>query len=58
MPWPSRPSSARLPGVIGRALESQQPKLRQHVGRDAATLSFIRTWLPDFVFAMGLKRKF
>jgi NAD(P)-dependent dehydrogenase (short-subunit alcohol dehydrogenase family) len=48
----------RVAVVIGQALESPRPKFRRRIGRDAATLAFIRGWLPEFVFAMGLKRQF
>ena len=48
----------RVAAVIAQALQTSRPKLRQRVGRDAATLAFIRTWLPESVFAMGLRRQF
>jgi NAD(P)-dependent dehydrogenase (short-subunit alcohol dehydrogenase family) len=48
----------RVAVSIARALEARRPPLRQRVGRDAATLAFIRGWLPEFVFAMGLRRQF
>lgn len=44
--------------VVARALDAGRPKLRQRVGSDANMLAFVRRYLPESVFQMGLKRQF
>jgi NAD(P)-dependent dehydrogenase (short-subunit alcohol dehydrogenase family) len=51
-------SPDRVAQVIERALNADRSKLRHRVGIDAHMLAFIRRYMPDFVFQMGLKRQF
>jgi hypothetical protein len=51
-------SPHRVAQVIERALNADRSKLRHRVGNDAHMLAFIRRYMPDFVFQMGLKRQF
>ena len=45
-------------GRCGSRSRAERPPLRQRVGRDATTLTFICGWLCELVFAMGLRRQF
>jgi NAD(P)-dependent dehydrogenase (short-subunit alcohol dehydrogenase family) len=51
-------SADRVAEVIARALRDDRPKLRQRVGSDAKMLAFVRRFMPEFVFQMGLSRQF
>lgn len=51
-------SPDRVADVIVRALRDDRPKLRQRVGSDANMLAFVRRYMPNFVFQMGLSRQF
>ena len=48
----------RVAAVIARALDAERPKQRYLVGGDAHWLAFVRGFMPDFVFQMGLKQQF
>jgi NAD(P)-dependent dehydrogenase (short-subunit alcohol dehydrogenase family) len=51
-------SPERVAAMIARALDADRPKLRQRVGNDAHMLAFIRHFMPEPLFQMGLKRRF
>lgn len=44
--------------AITHALSAPHPRLRQRVGRDAATLSLVRRFLPEPLFQAGMRRQF
>ena len=48
----------KVADVIAKALVAKNPKLRQRVGNDAHMLNFVRRFMPEAFFRMGMNRQF
>jgi NAD(P)-dependent dehydrogenase (short-subunit alcohol dehydrogenase family) len=51
-------SADKVANVIAKALVARNPALRQRVGHDAHMLNFIRRFMPEAFFRMGMSRQF
>jgi NAD(P)-dependent dehydrogenase (short-subunit alcohol dehydrogenase family) len=48
----------RVAQAVGSALTLRRPNLHMRVGRDAHQLHFIYNWMPEFIFAQGMRQRF